>query len=99
MLKGPASYTDLPAAVPVFALTGALLVPFAQRPLNVFEPRYIEMVDAGLRDNRLIGLIQPEDISEDDESPMGRARLQTIVCLGRMTHFEEAVHTLCFIIL
>ena len=71
MLKRPTSAQDIPPSVPVFPLAGALLLPYAHRPLNIFEPRYVEMVDAALRGNRLIGLIQPEDASE--ESPKGRA--------------------------
>ena len=97
MLKRPASPADLPESVPVFPLTGALLLPFSHRPLNVFEPRYIEMVDHALRGDRLIGLIQPEDTSE--ESPKGRAPLQKIGCLGRLTHFEENGEGRYFIIL
>jgi uncharacterized protein len=97
MLKRPMSLSELPRTIPVFPLSGALLLPFAQRPLNVFEPRYIEMVDAALRGDRLIGLIQPEDPSE--ESPRGRAPLQRIGCLGRLTHFEESGEGRYFIIL
>jgi Lon protease-like protein len=97
MLKRPTSPADLPQSVPLFPLSGALLLPFAQRPLNIFEPRYIEMVDTALRGDRLIGLIQPEDTSE--ESPRGRAPLQTIGCLGRLTHFEENGDGRYFIIL
>ena len=97
MLKRPASAADLPKSVPIFPLAGALLLPFSHRPLNVFEPRYIEMVDAALRGDRLIGLIQPEDTSE--ESPKGRSPLQPIGCLGRLTHFEESGEGRYFIIL
>lgn len=97
MLKRPATPSDLPKSVPVFPLSGALLLPFAQRPLNIFEPRYIGMVDHALRGNRLIGLIQPQDTSE--ESPRGRAPLQKIGCLGRLTHFEENGEGRYFIIL
>lgn len=97
MLKRPATLADLPRSVPVFPLSGALLLPYAQRPLNIFEPRYVEMVDAALAGNRLIGLIQPEDTTE--ESPRGRAPLQKIGCLGRITHFEENGDSRYFIIL
>ena len=97
MLKRPASPADLPANLPIFPLTGALLLPFAHRPLNIFEPRYVEMVDAALRGDRLIGLIQPQDTSE--ESPRGRAPLQTIGCVGRLTHFEENGDGRYFVIL
>ena len=97
MPKRPTSPAELPKSVPVFPLSGALLLPFAHRPLNIFEPRYIEMVDAALRGDRLIGLIQPEDTSE--ESPKGRAPLQKVGCLGRLTHFEESGDGRFFIIL
>jgi uncharacterized protein len=97
MLKRPVSSADLPKSVPVFPLTGALLLPFSHRPLNIFEPRYIDMVDAALRGDRLIGLIQPEDATE--ESPKGRSPLQSIGCLGRLTHFEESGEGRYFIIL
>ncbi len=96
-MKRPASPKELPHSVPVFPLAGALLLPFAQRPLNVFEPRYIEMVDFALRGDRLIGLIQPEDASE--ESPRGSVPLQRIGCLGRLSHFDDTSDGRYFIIL
>ena len=97
MPKRPQSPADLPRSVPIFPLSGALLLPFSHRPLNIFEPRYLEMVDAALRGDRLIGLIQPEDTAE--ESPQGRAALESIGCLGRLTHFEENADGRYFIIL
>lgn len=97
MARRPQSVADLPPSVPVFPLSGALLLPGAQRPLNVFEPRYIEMVDAALAGDRLIGLIQPRDTSE--ENPPGRAPLQKVGCLGRLTHFEEQADERYFVIL
>jgi uncharacterized protein len=97
MPKRPTSPAELPRSVPVFPLSGALLLPFSHRPLNVFEPRYIDMIDAALRGDRLIGLIQPEDTSE--ESPKGRAPLQQVGCLGRLTHFEESGDGRYFVIL
>lgn len=93
----PASAADLPVNLSVFPLSGALLLPFSHRPLNVFEPRYVEMVDQALAGNRLIGLIQPEDTSE--ESPRGRAPLQKIGTVGRLTHWEENGEGRYFIIL
>lgn len=97
MLERPRSPDELPHSVPIFPLSGALLLPFGQRPLNVFEPRYVEMVDAALRGDRMIGLVQPEDTSV--ESPRGRAPLQHIGCLGRLTHFEDNGDGRYFIIL
>ena len=50
---------DLPEAIPVFPLTGALLLPGGQLPLNIFEPRYLSMLDDALTTHRLIGMVQP----------------------------------------
>lgn len=97
MLKRPESPDELPQSVPIFPLSGALLLPFSHRPLSIFEPRYIDMIDAALRGNRLIGLIQPEDTSE--ESPRGRAPLQDVGCLGRLTRWEEHAEGRYFIVL
>jgi Lon protease-like protein len=61
--RGP---NDLPAVIPVFPLPGALLLPRGQMPLNIFEPRYLAMVDDAMADrHRLIGMIQPDG----DEPP------------------------------
>ena len=77
---------DLPAVIPVFPLKGALLLPRGQMPLNIFEPRYVEMVDAALRGPRLIGMIQPEsDQPSDEEVP----RLYRVGCIGRLVQFAE----------
>lgn len=97
MRTRPTSADELPNSVPVFPLSGALLLPFSHRPLNIFEPRYIEMVDHALAGDRMIGLIQPEDTSE--ESPRGRAPLQKIGTVGRLSHWEENGEGRYFIIL
>ena len=97
MHKRPQSAADLPVNLPLFPLSGALLLPFSHRPLNVFEPRYVEMIDQALAGHRMIGLIQPEDTSE--ESPRGRAPLQKIGTVGRLTHWEENGEGRYFIIL
>jgi hypothetical protein len=97
MLKRPQSPTDIPASVPIFPLTGALLLPYARRPLNIFEPRYLEMIDHALKSDRLIGLIQPKDTTE--ESPQGAVPVQKIGTIGRITHFEEMEEARYFVIL
>ena len=97
MLKRPQSPGDLPATVPLFPLTGALLLPFSRRPLNIFEPRYVEMIDHALKGDRLIGLIQPQDTTE--ESPQGLVPLQRIGTVGRITHFEEVEEARYFVVL
>ena len=55
--RGPA---ELPPVIPVFPLPGALLLPRGQMPLNIFEPRYLAMIDDAIRGDRVIGMIQPE---------------------------------------
>lgn len=97
MLKRPQSPADIPASIPIFPLSGGLLLPYARRPLNIFEPRYLEMIDHALRGDRLIGLIQPQDTSE--ESPQGQVPVQKIGTIGRITHFEEAEDSRYFVIL
>jgi len=82
--RGPG---DLPEVIPVFPLAGALLLPRGQMPLNIFEPRYLAMVDDSFRDgHRLIGMIQPDVThSPDEERPV----LFRIGCVGRITQLAE----------
>src|SRR6185437_4911945 len=75
----------LPRTIGIFPLTGVLLRPRAQLPLNVFEPRYLALVEAALAGNRLIGMIQP---TEHEEKPL-RPALSAIGCAGRVTGFPE----------
>jgi uncharacterized protein len=77
---------ELPQSVPVFPLAGALLLPSGQLPLNIFEPRYLAMIDAALAGDRLIGMIQPAFDAPQDAS---RPPLCGIGCLGRITQFSE----------
>jgi uncharacterized protein len=82
--RGPA---DLPGRIPVFPLPGALLLPRGQMPLNIFEPRYLEMVDDALRDgHRLIGMIQPDPAHPGTPE---RPNLYKIGCVGRITQIAE----------
>ncbi len=82
--RGPA---DLPEIVPVFPLPGALLLPRGQMPLNIFEPRYLAMVDDALRDgHRLIGMIQPDPAHD---RPAEKPRLFAVGCVGRITQLAE----------
>lgn len=78
---------DMPAVIPVFPLTGALLLPRGQMPLNVFEPRYVQMIDAALRTHRLIGMVQPEAGREGASG--GTPPLQRVGCAGRIVQFAE----------
>ena len=76
---------DLPAVVPVFPLTGALLLPRGVLPLNVFEPRYLAMVDAAMSGTRIIGMVQPTVHEEKSIKPP----LSNVGCAGRITSYQE----------
>ena len=93
----PASIAELPDMLPLFPLSRALLLPGTHRPLNIFEPRFVALVDDTLAGNRMIGLIQPRDTAE--EAPRGQVGLEKIGCIGRITHFEEQAENRYFIIL
>ena len=85
-MKQMFNLADLPQTIPVFPLTGALLLPHARLPLNIFEPRYLAMLDDTLKtDHRLIGMVQPREMPEG----AGEPRLQQIGCAGRVTSFSE----------
>ncbi len=81
------SPTDFPSTVPVFPLSAALLLPGGRMPLNVFEPRYIEMIDQVLSSERLIGMIQPR--LDGALRADGEPELCDVGCLGRLTSFTE----------
>jgi len=84
--RGPEA---VPAVIPVFPLPGALLLPRGQMPLNIFEPRYLAMIDDALHSgDRLIGMIQPDPTrpGTDPEKP----HLFQVGCVGRMTQFAES---------
>jgi Lon protease-like protein len=76
---------DLPETLPVFPLSGVLLLPHSALPLNVFEPRYLEMVDDALSAGRLIGMIQP---TESEDSVL-KPKLSEVGCAGRIVSWRE----------
>ena len=76
---------DLPKSLPLFPLTAALLLPGGNLPLNIFEARYLAMIDAALAGDRMIGMIQPA-ISGQPSTEMG---LCQIGCAGRLVSFSE----------
>jgi len=79
---------DLPQVIPVFPLPGALLLPRGQMPLNIFEPRYVAMIDDALRDgHRLIGMIQP-DVAHTGAAL--KPPLFRVGCIGRITQLAES---------
>ncbi len=76
---------DLPQTIPLFPLNGAILMPRGVLALNVFEPRYLNMVDDALAGDRLIGMIQPSTGDEDSPVP----ELSDVGTVGRITAFSE----------
>ena len=77
---------DLPTVIPVFPLPGALLLPRGDMPLNIFEPRYVAMIDDALRNARIIGMIQP------DGDPIAGQKVPPLLqigCAGRITQLAE----------
>ena len=81
-----ADLSDLPGKVPLFPLSEALLLPATNMPLNIFEPRYLAMIEDALVGERVIGMIQPRfDVPDGEEVP----QLCDIGCLGRITAYQE----------
>jgi len=83
---GYTSAGDLPRELPVFPLTGVLLLPRGRLPLNIFEKRYLAMFDDAIGSDRLIGMIQPSDPAAGDAAPP----LYSVGCAGRITSFNES---------
>ena len=75
---------DLPKILPVFPLSNFIIFPDTTVPLNIFEPRYVEMINDSMKTNKMIGLIQPK--SNDDSSIPG---LHKIGCLGKIINFKD----------
>ena len=80
--KAPA---DLPKIIPLFPLSGALLLPRTDLPLNIFEPRYLLMIEDAMKESRIIGMIQPLESDETDNP-----ELQSVGCAGRITSYSES---------
>ena len=74
----------LPAVIPVFPLTSVLLLPRGELPLNIFEPRYLLMIEDALRADRIIGMLQPQDDQNGLRSP-----IHSVGCIGKITQFAE----------
>ena len=76
---------DLPNIIPVFPLSNFIIFPKTTVPLNIFEPRYIDMINDSMKSNKLIGMIQPKKSSNNQLIPI----LHNIGCLGKITSFTE----------
>ena len=77
--------SDLPKQIPLFPLNNFIIFPKTTVPLNIFEPRYIEMVNNCMKSNKLLGMIQPKSLKNNISKP----ELHNIGCLGKITSFKE----------
>ena len=76
---------DLPKKISVFPLSNFIIFPKTTVPLNIFEPRYLDMVNDSMKSNKLIGMIQPKSFETEENLP----ELHDIGCLGKITSFKE----------
>ena len=76
---------DLPKILPVFPLSNFIIFPRTTVPLNIFEPRYVDMINDSMKSNKLIGMIQPKTSRENENIP----KLYDIGCMGKITSFRE----------
>jgi hypothetical protein len=76
---------NLPKKIPIFPLSNFIIFPQTSVPLNIFEPRYIDMINDSMKSNKLIGMIQPKNLNNQQNNP----ELHDIGCLGKITSFEE----------
>jgi hypothetical protein len=84
---GDINASTLPESLPLFPLSGALLLPHGHLPLNIFEPRYLSMTEDALSNGRLIGMIQPEKSHTGPEQDL--EALYPVGCCGQIISFEE----------
>ena len=76
---------NFPKKIPVFPLSNFIIFPGTTVPLNIFEPRYIDMINDSMKSNKLIGMIQPWSLSNQINVP----KLHSVGCLGKITSFSE----------
>ena len=76
---------ELPKIIPIFPLSNFIIFPKTTVPLNIFEPRYIDMINESMKSNKLIGIIQPKALVNEENLP----ELHNIGCLGKITSFKE----------
>ena len=76
---------DLPKIISVFPLSNFIIFPKTTVPLNIFEPRYLDMVNDSMRSDKLIGMIQPKNSKDENNIP----KLHNVGCLGKITSFRE----------
>jgi Lon protease-like protein len=74
-----------PKIIPIFPLSNFIIFPKTSVPLNIFEPRYIDMINDSMKSNKFIGMIQPKNSNNNQSEPI----LHDIGCLGKITSFKE----------
>ena len=77
--------TNLPKKIPVFPLDNFIIFPKTTVPLNIFEPRYLDMINDSMQSDKLIGMIQPKQTNDNLRTPI----LHDVGCLGKITSFKE----------
>ena len=78
---------NLPKKIPIFPLSNFIIFPKTTVPLNIFEPRYIEMVNDSMMSNKFIGMVQPKVLKNETDSAL---KLHNVGCLGKITSFKES---------
>ena len=76
---------NFPKIIPVFPLSNFIIFPNTTVPLNIFEPRYLDMINDSMKSNKLIGMIQPKNSKNENNAP----KLHDVGCLGKITSFRE----------
>jgi len=76
---------ELPKTIPVFPISNFIIFPKTTVPLNIFEPRYIQMINDSMKSDKLIGMVQPKSLSKNQSIPI----LHEVGCLGKITSFKE----------
>jgi len=87
-------FQDLPKEIPIFPLSNFIIFPEINVPLNIFEPRYVQMIDDSMKSNRLIGMIQPKKTGM-----LNKPDLYDVGCVGKITNFNETSNGKYFIII
>ena len=87
-------FENLPKEIPIFPLSNFIIFPEINVPLNIFEPRYVQMIDDSMKSNRLIGMIQPKKTGM-----LNKPDLYDVGCVGKITNFNETSDGKYFIII
>ena len=78
------NFKDLPKEIPIFPLSNFIIFPETAVPLNIFEPRYVQMIDDSMKSNKLIGMVQPKKTGK-----LNKPDLYNVGCIGKITSFNE----------